>query len=116
MRSHAEENNFPVIDWEKHLKSKKIDWDFSKKYANTWESCIIGQLSEMIERINDTHAPCDDELLDIGTKFNEAIQAEDAEIALIWLKRAKEREKELLSELLVNRKNEVKEITEYLKK
>lgn len=106
MKTYAKEKKSKIIDWELVLKSDNINWDNLKDLANNWNTCSVGQLSNLIERTNTV--PTDYNLKKMGNKFSDAIDDEDIELSLFWLKRVKEKG----AELLKVRKSEIrKEIT-----
>lgn len=115
MISYAEKQGQEPFDWVHHLNQKTIDWESLKSMSSNWDTCSIGQLSTYLER-TDNGKPLDGKLASIGLSFDEAVKKEDAEIALIWLRRGKEIETELLKAKLIEIKETAKIIAGYLKK
>lgn len=72
-KSHAQVNGHQVVDWKKELqllidgKESKVDLDLAQK----WDTCYMGQQSELIER-NDS-SPIDSILENLGTCFSECV-------------------------------------------
>lgn len=82
-KSYAEANGHQVVDWKKELQlliggeESKVDLGLVEK----WETCCIGQQSELIER-DGTAYPEDEILRAFGCQFAVAIKGKQFEEAL----------------------------------
>ncbi len=122
-KSYAQVNGHQVVDWKKELQlvidGKEPRVDFS--LANNWETCYIGQQSEMIERSG--YEPTDAILEKIGSDFSTAVSnkkyvealtiCEMIDIRVAFL--LQKRKNELLSEI-AEKEAELKEMKAELKK
>jgi len=123
-KSYAQVNGYQVVDWRKELqlliegKESKADL----KLAGEWNTCYVGQQSEMIER-TDIGIPDDEILNTLGSNFTDRIVNEAFEEALVYcdmidiriaylLKCAKNK---LISKIQ-SKENELKELKLSLKK
>lgn len=81
-KSYAQVNGHQVVDWKKELqllvdgKESKVDL----KLVEYWDTCYVGQQSEMIER--DGNEPTDNFLTALGTKFSSSVTKGDYAEAL----------------------------------
>lgn len=117
MASFAERQNKEVVLWEKELSKKNISverWKELKNLAGSWSTCGVGQCSHLIPRDSERR-PIDASLDALGMSFTAEIDKKDAEIALIYLKRIKAKEKEILKEVFTQKQQEVTELKEELK-
>lgn len=82
VKSYAQVNGHQVVDWKKELqllvdgKESKVDL----KLVEYWDTCYVGQQSEMIER--DGNEPTDNFLTALGTKFSSSVTKGDYAEAL----------------------------------
>lgn len=123
-KSYAQANGHQVVDWKKELQlliggeESKVDLQLADK----WETCCIGQQSELIERDEDAY-PDDEILKTFGGQFAEALKEKQFEEALSICEMAdvrcaflvKKVEKELREEI-AEKEAELKELKLKLKK
>lgn len=107
-KSYAQVKHHPVINWKKELqleiegKKSEVDW----KLAGNWETCYVGQMSELIPRVDNDSLqpePFDKLLTYLGNKFTELVNEEALCIANMLDVRCEF----LLNEQLVNLKESI---------
>jgi hypothetical protein len=122
-KSYAQVNGHQVVDWKKELqlvidgKEPRIDFDLASK----WETCYVGQQSEMIERENDGE-PEDETLEKLGMGFTNNVGVDNSEALhfceLIDVRVAYllEKEKQRMLAKIATKEAEIKELKAELKK
>lgn len=122
-KSYAQVNGHQVVDWKKELqllvdgKESKVDL----KLVEYWDTCYVGQQSEMIER--DGNEPTDNFLTALGTKFSSSVNKGDYAEALtisemidIRVTFLLQKRKELTLDKIAEKEAELKELKAELKK
>ncbi len=122
-KSYAQVNGHQVVDWKKELQLL-IDVEESNvnlKLVEYWDTCYVGQQSEMIER--DGNKPTDSVLRSLGTNFTSAVNngnyvealsfCEMIDIRVAFL--LQKRKEEMLDEI-AKKEADLKELKAELKK
>lgn len=105
---HCQSEGKDPMDWRKAINDAVADcdpdtWDYLRDQSDSWVTCAVGNMCNIIPREENTSAPLDNELRELGLLFHGAISNWEADRALTILNAIEKRSAKLIDEIITAR-------------